>query len=534
MAWRKAYAKLRGDQAEFTFMAARQAVLGIDRGSFQYGVTTIFENVSFLLDDARTALVGENGTGKSTLLKCLAGEHELGSGQIVRSRGLRVGYVPQEIPAALENVSVREMLERALPADSHGDGWKVDVLIDDLRIPLDLADRKFGELSGGWQRLLLIAAAKLGEPDIVILDEPTNHLDIENINKLERWLEEDIRLPMLIVSHDREFLDRTTTRTIFLRKDGAHAFKAPFASAREQLLQNDATNAKRRALEEREVARLEKVAARYKAWGVLNDAFHKKQKATEKRIARIEDNATDVYRAKNRKLELNDDAIDAKVALRLQNLIVKTPDNARTLIVIDRLVVAAGERIALLGANGSGKSTLLSALASAYDPLQEHYDGRAAVRYNPATRLVYFDQRMADLPLDISLREYIARIKTVNNAQAVAILAKAGFPFERLDDRIRKLSYGEQSRLVFLYMKLLQPNFYLLDEPTNHLDIEGQEDLEGQLDESEVSCIFVSHDRYFTRTAATRFLEIRRGRLVEVEDADEFFDRQTDEKDAPR
>ena len=282
------------------------------------------------------------------------------------------------------------------------------------------------------------------------------------------------------------------------------------------------------------MARLEKVAARYKAWGVLNDAFHKKQKATEKRIARIEDNATDVYRAKNCKLELNDDAIDAKVALRLQNLIVKTSDNARTLIVIDRLVVAAGERIALLGANGSGKSTLLSALASAYDPLQEHYDGRAAVRYNPATRLVYFDQRMADLPLDISLREYIARIKTVNNAQAVAILAKAGFPFERLDDRIRKLSYGEQSRLVFLYMKLLQPNFYLLDEPTNHLDIEGQEDLEGQLDESEVSCIFVSHDRYFTRTAATRFLEIRRGRLVEVEDADEFFDRQTDEKDAPR
>lgn len=279
-------------------MAARQAVLGIDRGSFQYGVTTIFENVSFLLDDARTALVGENGVGKSTLLKCLAGEHELGSGQIVRSRGLRVGYVPQEIPAALENVSVREMLERALPADSHGDRWKVDVLIDDLRIPLDLADRKFGQLSGGWQRLLLIAAAKLGEPDIVILDEPTNHLDIENINKLERWLEEDIRLPMLIVSHDREFLDRTTTRTIFLRKDGAHAFKAPFASAREQLLQNDATNAKRRALEEREVARLEKVAARYKAWGVLNDAFHKKQKATEKRIARIEDNATDVYRAK--------------------------------------------------------------------------------------------------------------------------------------------------------------------------------------------------------------------------------------------
>ncbi|HEY0301453.1 MAG TPA: ABC-F family ATP-binding cassette domain-containing protein [Rhizomicrobium sp.] len=508
-------------------MAPRSAVLGIDRGGFQFGVTTIFENVSFQLDDARTALVGENGAGKSTLLKCLSGELELSSGQIVRSRGTKVGFVPQEIPFDLAGVPVRDFLERALPADSRDDSWKVDVLLDELRIPPEIAAKTFGALSGGWQRLLLIAAAKLGEPDIAVLDEPTNHLDIENINKLEQWLAED-RLPMLIVSHDREFLERTTTRTIFLRKDGAHAFRLPFAEAREELLRKDALDAKRRALEQKEISRLEKVAARYKAWGVLNDAFHKKQRTTERRIARIEDNATEVWRPKNRKLELNDDVIDAKVALRLENLVVTVPDGSRTLITIDRLVIAAGERVALLGPNGSGKSTLLSALGQAFDPAQQHYDGRAPVRFNPATKLVYFDQRLADLPLGLSLLEYIAEVKTVNNAGAVAILAKAGFPFARMDDKIRKLSYGEQSRLVFLKMKLLAPNFYLLDEPTNHLDIEGQEDLEQQLEESDVSCIFVSHDRYFTRTAATRFLEIRRGRLVEVEDADEFFDRQVD------
>jgi ATPase subunit of ABC transporter with duplicated ATPase domains len=333
---------------------------------------------------------------------------------------------------------------------------------------------------------------------------------------------------MLIVSHDREFLERTTTRTIFLRKDGAHTFKLPFAEAREELLRKDALDAKRRALEEREVARLEKVAARYKAWGVLNSAFHKKERATRKRIARIEDNATEVWQPKNRKLELNDDVIDAKIALRLSNLTVKTPDGSRTLVTIDRLVIAAGERVALLGPNGSGKSTLLSVLARAYDPDQEHYDGRAPVRFNPATSLVFFDQRLADLPLDISLLDYIAQVKTINNAGAVAVLAKAGFPYERMEGAIRKLSYGEQSRLVFLKMKLLKPNFYLLDEPTNHLDIEGQEDLEEQLEESDVSCIFVSHDRFFTRTAATRFLEIKRGRLVDIEDPDEFFDSQMD------
>ena len=515
-------------------MAARQAVLGIDRGGFQYGVTPIFENVSFLLDDARTALVGENGAGKTTLLKCLSGDLELSSGQIVRSRGLRVGYVPQEIPDELQAIEVRDMLERALPPDARDAVWKIDVLIDDLRIPPELAHKKFGELSGGWQRLLLIAGAKLGEPDIAILDEPTNHLDIENINKLERWLAEDIRLPMLIVSHDREFLDRTTSRTIFLRRDGAHAFKVPFAIAREELLRRDATNAVRRELEGKEIARLERVAARYKAWGVFNDKFHKKQRATEKRIERIEEDRSETYIARQRKLELNDEAIDAKVALRLHNLVVKTPDNARTLITIDRLVVATGERVALLGPNGSGKSTFLTTLAAAFDPFQEHYDGRAAVRYNPATKLVYFDQRMADLPLDMSLLDYVGEVKSVNNAQAVAVLARAGFPYERMQGAIRELSNGEQSRLVFLRLKLMAPNFYLLDEPTNHLDIEGQEDLEEQLEQSDTSCIFVSHDRYFTRTAATRFLEIRRGRLVDVENADAFFDRQTDEVELSR
>jgi ATPase subunit of ABC transporter with duplicated ATPase domains len=115
----------------------------------------------------------------------------------------------------------------------------------------------------------------------------------------------------------------------------------------------------------------------------------------------------------------------------------------------------------------------------------------------------------------------------VSEHQAVSLLAKAGFEYKRVRDPILELSYGERSRLMFLRMKLLQPNLYLLDEPTNHLDIEGQEDLEAQLEETEVSCLFVSHDRYFTRSAATRFLEIRKGRLVEVEDPEAFFAAQT-------
>ena len=509
-------------------MAARQAVLGIDRGAFFHGTRKVFSGVSFLLDDATTALVGENGVGKSTLLKCLSGELELNSGKIVRSRGLRVGALPQEVPEGLAVLTVREVLELSLERiGAFGEDWRIDVLLDEVGVSAEVANKAFGALSGGWQRLILIAgAARLEAPDILILDEPTNHLDISNINVLERWLTQDFRLPMLIVSHDREFLNRVSSRTLFLRSDGAHAFKTPFAKAREELLRRDAASGVRRKIEEKEIKRLERVAARYHVWGVKNSDFHKREKAVKSRIDHIEKSKTQVYAARERRLELGDGEIEAKVALRVAGLTLKTPDEARTLLTIDRLAVASGDRIALLGINGSGKSSLLSILARSFDSRAQHYDSTAIIRFNPACRLVYFDQSMRDLPLGESLIDYLMAAEGGTERDATRALAQTGFAFARCREPILLLSHGERARLMFLKLKLLQPNFYLLDEPTSHLDIEGQEALESQLEDSETACIFVSHDRFFTRTAATRFLEIRKRRLVEVEDPDAFFDAQ--------
>jgi ATPase subunit of ABC transporter with duplicated ATPase domains len=509
-------------------MAPRQAVLGMDGASFFHGSAKVFENVSFLLDDARTALVGENGAGKTTLLKCLSGELELDKGQVLKSRGLRVGYLPQDIPEGLDELTVREVLRRSLERIGAGDDdWRIDVLLDEIGVAPEMAGQRFGSLSGGWRRLMLIAAAaRLEEPDILILDEPTNHLDLANINVLEGWLTGGFDTPMLIVSHDREFLNRVTDRTLFLRADGVHGFKSRFDTAREELLRRDAAAAQHRRVEEKEVRRLEAAAARYKVWAVKNPDLNKRKKAIESRIARIEADHTEVHRARDRRLELADGEIDAKVALRVQGLTVTTPDRARTLITIDRLSIGAGDRVAILGTNGAGKSTLLNALAAAFDPALKHYDGTATARFNPATRLAYFDQSMRDLPLNTSLLAYVSAAPDATEKDAVRLLAQAGFPFIRIGEPIRRLSYGERSRLMFLRLKLERPNLYLLDEPTNHLDIEGQEALEAELESAEVSCLFVSHDRYFTRTAATRFLEIRRGRLVEVESADAFFDAQ--------
>ncbi|NBB13899.1 ATP-binding cassette domain-containing protein [Caulobacter sp. SLTY] len=505
-------------------MAPRQAVLGMEGASFFHGAARVFEDVSFLLDDARTALVGENGAGKTTLLKCLTGELELDKGQVLRSRSLRVGTLPQDTPQGLSDLTVREVLRRSLEKIGAGeDDWRIDVLLDEIGVDPAMGEQRFGALSGGWQRLMLIAgAARLEEPDILILDEPTNHLDLGNIGVLEDWLSGAFDIPMLIVSHDREFLNRVTDRTLFLRADGVHAFKSRFDIAREELLRRDAAAAAQRRLEEKEVRRLEAAAARYKVWAVKNPELNKRKKAIESRIARIEEDRTETYSGRERRLELAEGEIDAKVALRLAGLTVSTPDG-RKLIEIDRLTIAAGDRVAILGANGAGKSTLLTALAKAFDPALEHYDGQAAVRFNPATRLAYFDQSMRELPLKSSLLAYIAAAPEATEKDAIRLLAQAGFAYVRIGEPISRLSYGERSRLMFLRLKLERPNLYLLDEPTNHLDIEGQEALEAELEGGEVSCLFVSHDRYFTRTAATRFLEIRRGRLVEVDSPDAFF-----------
>ena len=510
-------------------MASRQAVLGMEHASFYYGSGRVFTGVSFLLDDARTALVGENGAGKSTLLKCLTGALELNAGQVIRSRGLRIGSVPQDVPAGLADRTVREVLHEALVRIGQDDDWwRIDVLVDEIGVEPGILDKKFGELSGGWQRLMLIAAAaKLEEPDILILDEPTNHLDLANINTLERWLTVEFEIPMLIVSHDREILDRVTERTLFLRSDGVHAFKTRFSVAREELLRRDATAAARARLEEKEIKRLEQAAARYKVWAVKNPDLNKRKNAVETRIARIEAERTQTYVARERRLELSDGDIDAKVALRLANLEVKTPDGRK---LIAHRPADDRRRRPHRAARAPTAPASRRCCRRSPPPTIRRASTMTARRRCASTRPAGWSISTRACATCRSTRRSSttsSRPRASPRRTRSACWPRPASPSRASREPIGVLSHGERARLVFLKMKLLRPNFYLLDEPTNHLDIEGQEDLEEQLERSDVSCLFVSHDRFFTRTAATRFLEIRHGRLVEIDDPDAFFDAQT-------
>ena len=183
---------------------------------------TMFSNLNLVIGDGdRVGLVAGNGRGKTTLLKAMAGQGELTSGNIVRSRGLQVGYVEQDMPAESMGLTLYEAVLEALPAaERETDSWRVDVVLDEFQAPEAMRHRRLNELSGGWQRIALIARCWVLQPDALLLDEPTNHLDLGKLVQLENWINEAARnIPVIIASHDRQFLDATTNRTLFLRPD---------------------------------------------------------------------------------------------------------------------------------------------------------------------------------------------------------------------------------------------------------------------------------------------------------------------------
>ena len=203
---------------------------------------TLFSNLSFVIGEGdRVALVAGNGRGKTTLLRAMAGQGELTRGDIIRSRGLQVGYVEQDMPTASLELTLHDAVLEALPAaDRETDSWRVDVVLDEFQTPEAMRHRKLTELSGGWQRIALIARCWVGQPDALLLDEPTNHLDLGKLVQLETWINEAARnIPVVIASHDRQFLDATTNRTLFLRPDQSHYFALPYSKARIALAEAD-------------------------------------------------------------------------------------------------------------------------------------------------------------------------------------------------------------------------------------------------------------------------------------------------------
>ena len=253
----------------------------------------LFQNLSLTNRPGdRIGLIAANGGGKSTLLRCIAGLAETGAGAVTLSRGLRLGLVEQDVPAALLDLTLAEAVRRALPPDRREhESWRVGAVLDEFATPEELYDRPVRALSGGWQRLMLLARVWVTEPDALLLDEPTNHLDLEKIALLEAWIAGPAaRTPLLVASHDRSFLDTSTTRTLLLRPGVSRMYAHPYSRARLLLADDDAAQDRRHTKDAKEAGRLRRNAGELRNIGVNSgsDLLQKKSMQLKERAEKLE------------------------------------------------------------------------------------------------------------------------------------------------------------------------------------------------------------------------------------------------------
>ncbi len=484
---------------------SRSVLLSCEAISKAYGAQPLFTGLSFgLCEGDRVGLIGPNGSGKTTLLRILAGVEVPDRGTRSVRRLARLGYVPQE-PEFPPEYTVAEVLQEALVTDAQEEFDKT------TKVGITLGctgftdfHQKVTTLSGGWKKRLAIARELVKTPDILLLDEPTNHLDVEGILWLEQLLQTE-PLACLVISHDRFFLEHVATRMLELNRvypEGlfeAAGRYSDFLEKRDQALQTQAAyqaslaNIVRREMDwlrHGAKARTTKAQARVKEAGRLRQELEDLKTRTVQQTAGIDFTSSD---RKSKKL---------LVARRLMKSYGPKP----ILNGLD-LTLTAGMRLGLLGPNGSGKTTLLRLLAGKEVP-----DGGDIERAE-ALQIVSFDQNRAALDLDLSVkRTLVPDGDTVfYRGQPIHVVSWAKcflFRSDQLETAVRRLSGGEQARLLIAQLMLKPADLLLLDEPTNDLDIPTLEVLEESLVDFPGTLVLVTHDRFLLDRVATLILAL--------------------------
>jgi len=485
------------------------------------GTKPLFTNIDLTINNGdRIGLVGHNGCGKSTLLSILSGARDPEEGDISRHGDLSLEVVEQFIDPALGTRGLLEALTCKLPEEELVTRqYQAERLLERLGFAAGEFEYRVDDLSGGQQNRLMFARAMINEPNLILFDEPTNHLDLNTLLLFETCLKE-MQAAFLIISHDREFLDSVTNRTAFLRDERLYFFDLPYSAAREALADQDAAAVAAREQEEKTIKRLEASASRLATWGRVydNEKLARKAKSMEKRIEKLKDDKTFVTRGSGLNLSLDVDSTQADRMLALEQCIIRAPD-ATPLFQIDNLIIRPGERVALLGRNGAGKTTLIDTIMTAFRSGSISDE----IRFNPRCQIGFYDQELQQLDPALSLAESLREFCDGSESHFKTQLIRAGFPYLDLDKPVSVLSGGEKARLMFLIIKLNQPNFLILDEPTNHIDIQGKEELEDQILETNAAVLITSHDRRFVDNIADRYLLIDNRVLREINAPEEFY-----------
>ena len=519
----------------------------VDKVAKAFGINEIFKNVSFMVDKGEhLGLVGVNGSGKTTLLRCLLNPEYVDSGVIKFEPGISVGYVQQgftdiagtiwefmmnscpevlnlraklqqleEASADLDGEALEETLEeyaRVTKRYEHIDGYNLEARIKRVLIGLgykeDWWEKDATTLSGGQKTRLMLAAALVRNPDFMILDEPTNHLDIVMTQWLEGYLRE-FRGGLIVVSHDRAFLDNVATRILEMESGKLQSFKGNYTKYLEQKAIQTQTLEAAYAAQQDYIARTEAYIRRFKA-GIKS----KMARGRQSQLDRLERIDAPVYNEEF-ELRLPPAAECADRVLIMEDLTIGYGDNVLAKGI--NLTLRRGEKAALLGANGTGKTTLLKTILGEVDPLK----GRAKI--GNRVQIGYFSQTYERLNPKQTLLENFVIEYGFTEEHTRSMLGGMLFHGDDVFKEIGTLSGGQKARLVLLKLVLDGANCLVLDEPTNHLDIMARETVEAALTAFDGTVLVVSHDRYLVNEIADRIWEIEDLEVKDYKGNYEFY-----------
>lgn len=513
-------------------------ILACQNISKAFGTDEIIQQASFHIEDnEKAAIVGINGAGKTTLLKIIMGELEADKGEVILAKNRTIGYLPQNpeiqgnrtiyeevLSAKEELITLQETLISMEEKMNSLDGAELEQFMESYnRLNLEF-ERKGGSsykseitgvlkglgfeqeefsknmqsLSGGQRTRVCLGKLLVTKPDVILLDEPTNHLDIGSITWLETFLI-NYKGAVVIVSHDRYFLDRVVHKVVELDRHKVSVFQGNYSDYAVKKAQVREAQLKQYYNQQREIKHQEEVIAKLKSFN--REKSVKRAESREKMLDKIErlekpaEERTDIH------LNLEPRIISGNDVLKVEHLAKSYP--GQTLFLDISFEIKRGERVALLGDNGTGKTTILKII----NGMAEADGGMLTLGTN--VHIGYYDQEHQVLHMEKTLVEEISdAYPTLTNTEIRNVLAAFLFTGEEVFKRVSDLSGGERGRLSLAKLMLSEANFLILDEPTNHLDITSKEILEQALNRYTGTVFFVSHDRYFINKTATRILNL--------------------------
>lgn len=517
----------------------------------------LFDNISLQVDERdRIALVGKNGAGKSTLLKILVGEEEPTSGEINKKRDISLSYLAQDSRFESSNTIYDEMLhvfddlrktEKTLRqmelemgektgADleklmqdydrlseefrqAGGFTYEADIraILNGFKFDESMWQMKIEELSGGQNTRLALAKMLLEKPNLLVLDEPTNHLDIETIAWLENYLV-NYSGALLIVSHDRYFLDKVATITLDLTKHSLDRYVGNYSSFVEQKEQKLLTEAKNYEKQQKEIAALEDFVNR----NLVRASTTKRAQSRRKQLEKMERLDKPEAGTKSAHMTFHSDKTSGNVVLTVEEAAVGYDDQILSEPI--NLDIRKMNAVAIVGPNGIGKSTLIKSIVGQIPFI------KGEARFGANVEVGYYDQTQSKLtPHNSVLDELWNDFKLTPEVEIRNRLGAFLFSGDDVKKTVGMLSGGERARLLLAKLSMENNNFLILDEPTNHLDIDSKEVLENALIDFDGPLLFVSHDRYFINRVATQVLELsEEGSTLYLGDYDYYLEKKAE------